>query len=97
MAEAAAHYGFEVLGGNVSASGEMFVDCFMVGRAPRFIARGTAEPGDLLAVSGPLGDSDAGLAVLRNGPNGPVEKNLLRRHLRPRSCGLATVRGYLGR
>lgn len=89
IAEAAAHYGFQVLGGNVSGAGEMLVDCFMLGKAPAFIPRGGARPGDLVAVSGTLGDSHAGLAVLREGApqgaRGEAEQKLLGRHLRPRA------------
>jgi thiamine-monophosphate kinase len=83
IAEAAAHYGFQVLGGNVSGATELVVDCFMVGRTPRFIPRGGARPGELIALSGAVGESDAGLAVLQAGEEGAEAQGLLRRHLRP--------------
>ena len=85
IAEAASHYGFQVLGGNVSGAQEIVVDCFMLGKAPRFIPRGGARPGDKVALSGTVGDSQAGLAVLKAGAKNETEQQLLRRHLRPRA------------
>lgn len=83
FAEAALHYGFEVVGGNVTGSQMLMVDCFMTGQAPAFIARGGARAGDLLCVSGTLGDSAAGLAILKSGAQTAHERALLGRHLRP--------------
>ncbi len=88
LAEAAAHYGFEVLGGNVSGATELVVDCFMVGKAARFISRGGAKPGELVAVSGTLGDSDAGGTILADaGARVAREphRSLVGRHLRPQA------------
>lgn len=85
IAEAGSHYGFEVLGGNVTGARELLVDCFMIGHAPRFIPRGGARPGEVICVSGTLGDSDAGLALLKEAEPGGAGGELLRRHLRPRA------------
>ncbi len=88
LAEAAAAYGFHVVGGNVSATAELLIDVFMLGTAPRFIGRDGARPGDLLVVSGALGGAAAGLALLAaGGPAAPTaaERALLQRHLRPRA------------
>ena len=81
--QAAAQYGFRVVGGNVSGAGELVVDCFMVGRAPRFISRGGAEPGQLLGLSGAVGDSAAGLEALLSGQETPSVRPLIAHHLRP--------------
>ncbi len=85
LAEAAAHYGFQVLGGNVSGAGDLLVDCFMLGKAPQFISRGGVRAGDFVAVSGNLGDSQAGLELLKQGAASEAERKLLHRHLRPRA------------
>ena len=85
LAEAARHYGFDVLGGNVSGASELFIDVFMVGRAQRFLPRSGAQAGDLVVVSGPLGDSAAGLEVLKRGGAGALEHALVQRHRRPRA------------
>lgn len=87
IAEAGRRYGFEVLGGNVTGAEKLMVDCFMTGTAPAFISRGGARAGQLLCVSGTLGDSSAGLELLSTTPpttsNTGEEKALLSRHLRP--------------
>lgn len=83
LAEAARAYGFDVLGGNVSGAGELFIDVFMTGRGRRFIPRSGAKPGDLVVLSGPLGDSAAGLEVLRSG--GSLDHPLALRHRRPKA------------
>jgi thiamine-monophosphate kinase len=82
LAEAAQAYGFAVVGGNVSGAAELIVDLFMLGEAPRFIARAGAQPGDLLAVSGRLGGAAAGLALFTAGAT-PLAHPLVQRHLRP--------------
>ncbi len=89
LADAARHYGFDVLGGNVSGAGELWVDLFMIGHTRRFLSRAGARPGDLVAVSGPLGDSAAGLDLLRArirpGEAPAYATVLMQRHLRPQA------------
>jgi thiamine-monophosphate kinase len=84
LAEAAGAYGFTVVGGNVSGAGQLLVDLFMLGEAPRFIARSGARPGELLAVSGRLGGAAAGLALFGE-PGTALSDPLVQRHLRPRA------------
>jgi thiamine-monophosphate kinase len=83
LAQAAEAYGFAVVGGNVSGAAQLLVDLFMLGEAPRFIARGGARPGDLVAVSGRLGGAAAGLALF--GEQASAAHPLVQRHLRPRA------------
>jgi thiamine-monophosphate kinase len=85
IAEAGAAYGFFVVGGNVSGSAELIVDIFMTGHTNRFVPRGGARPGHLLAVSGALGDAAAALELTGGRAAGPVEQALVRRHWRPRA------------
>lgn len=85
LAEAAAAYGFQVVGGNVTGADTLMVDIFMLGLAPRFIPRSGARPGEYVVVSGPLGDSAAGLEALREGSDSPEALALRARHLRPRA------------
>jgi len=85
LAEASRAYGFDVLGGNVSGAGELFLDMFMIGRARRFLPRSGAQPGDLVVVSGPLGDSAAGVEMLKRDGSGALDHPLLLRHRRPRA------------
>lgn len=71
MARLAAVHGITLVGGNVTRSLQLTVTITAAGTAPRPLLRSGARPGDLLYVSGPLGDAAAGLEVLRLG--GPWE------------------------
>jgi thiamine-monophosphate kinase len=70
------------LGGDTTRADALAVDVAILGElfAPP-ILRSRANPGDLLAVTGELGASAAGLLALENGASGP--ERLIRRHLRP--------------
>ncbi|MDQ7083134.1 MAG: thiamine-phosphate kinase [Aquificota bacterium] len=78
-------YGCEVVGGNVSRAERIGVDVFLVGRSERAVGRGGAKPGDSLFVSGTLGDSRAGLELLKMEKESyeDFELTLIERHLRP--------------
>jgi thiamine-monophosphate kinase len=57
-----------VVGGDTSASpAGWIVNVTLLGEAERPLLRSTARPGDVIAVTGPLGRSAAGLAVLERG------------------------------
>ena len=80
--EACEVLGVYPLGGDTTSAGALTVDVAILGEleAPPVLRSG-AGPGDLLAVTGELGASAAGLLALENGVHGP--ERLVERHLRP--------------
>ena len=63
--------GTAIVGGNMSGSPMIFVDVNVIGKVGnpegRYLSRSSAEPGDLIAVTGWLGTSAAGLEMLSAG------------------------------
>ena len=60
-------FGVPLLGGDTSASpSELFINVTVIGECPhgRALVRSSARPGDLICVTGPLGDSAAGLKLI---------------------------------
>ena len=86
----AREHGVAVVGGDTSGSpGPWFVNVTLIGEAVRVVLRSTAKAGDVLAVTGTLGRSAAGLAVLEHGrPPAGLDANacadVTAAHLRPR-------------
>jgi len=80
--EACEEFGVYPLGGDTTRSGALTVDVAILGEldAPPVLRSG-AKPGDLLAVTGELGASAAGLLALESGASG--HERLVRKHLRP--------------
>ncbi len=78
-------YGCRVVGGNISRADRIGIDIFLVGKSKRAVGRGGAKPGDSLFVSGTLGDSRAGLELLKMDKESyeDFELALIERHLRP--------------
>ena len=77
-------FGAVIVGGDTSVSHQgIMLDLTVVGQAVgnRCLTRRGARPGDVLAVTGPLGLAAAGLHALRNGYDAPV---LCRAHKQPR-------------
>jgi len=82
-----------LVGGDTCASGEgLFISVTALGEAEprRIITRSGAQPGDLLFVTGALGDSAAGLEILKRRGVGRTVRNsgagakrLIEKHLRP--------------
>lgn len=76
-----------VIGGDIVRSKELAITVAVIGRAevlegePLLLRRDAAKPGDLIAVTGTLGDSAGGLRQLHEG--GPPTGKLPKRHLRP--------------
>lgn len=67
LAETASRYRIELIGGD-TCRGDLSITIQVSGLVPEheYVTRGGAKPGDLVAVSGRLGDAGLGLAQLRN-------------------------------
>jgi len=86
MREACDEHALWLVGGDLSRAGAIAVSVTVTGEvAPgRAVTRGGASPGDLLAVTGELGASAAGLRVARGGRvRGDLDRALLHAHVRP--------------
>ncbi|MFO1101996.1 MAG: thiamine-phosphate kinase [Methylocystis sp.] len=67
LAEDARAYRAPLIGGDTGATpGPLTISITALGRAPRFVPRTGARPGDAIFVSGPIGDAALGLAVRRD-------------------------------
>jgi len=80
--EACERFDVYPLGGDTTRADALTVDVAILGElSARPVLRSGASPGDLLAVTGELGASAAGLLALEQGKTGP--ERLIRRCLRP--------------
>lgn len=90
-AAAAAAAGACLVGGNLSRAGELSVAVALVGDAPwRPLTRAGARPGDLLFVTGSLGEAALGVRELRRdaGARGPAVRRFRQPPLRLRAGAL---------
>ena len=90
--EACEEFGIYPLGGDTTGSPALTVDVAILGElSGPPVLRSGARTGDLLAVTGELGASAAGLLALMNGDAGPERRvrRLVRKHLRPEPRVLA--------
>lgn len=82
---AAAAYGCEVVGGDITGGPGLVVSVSVVGECDGVpVTRGGARAGDVLFVTGPLGSAAEGLAYLRGGDRAGAE-SLVEAHARPRA------------
>ena len=81
--ECAGEYGVVVLGGDLGEAEDVVVDVTCIGKGERLIPRNGARPGELIAVTGPFGETGAALHALLN--NVEADERLLRCFLRPRA------------
>ncbi len=89
LAQAAREYGVAVIGGDtVSSPQGLIVTITVTGRVPatQMLRRAGAGVGDLIFVTGPLGEAAAGLKILRQGLDLPqdLKAGLTEAQLRPR-------------
>ena len=89
LRECASEYGVAVAGGDVVRAPQIAITIAVLGRAevdaggqPLLMRRDAARAGYVIAVTGTLGDSAAGLRRLKDGA--PADDPLVRAHLRPR-------------
>jgi len=82
----AERYDTEVVGGNVTRADRLAITVALLGEASRGVTRrDLARVGDDIFVTGTVGDSSAGLAILecKLSARGPARKFLIERHLNP--------------
>jgi len=87
MSRAAKEFDILLLGGDTTGSRvDFFIDVSMVGRlvTDTYLGRDTAKTGDLIAVTGYLGESAYGLHVLQNGKKARGLYRFIKRYASPR-------------
>ncbi len=88
-------YDVDVVGGNLTRSQNLFIDIAMLGCCKTFKTRSGARPGDVLAVTGTLGNASAGLYSLKRRGRKNTPGKLLRAQLCP--IPRMTEGAYLGK
>lgn len=78
-------FGVMLVGGNLSSSEKLFLDVTTLGEVEpeKLVRRSGASPGDLIYVSGTLGDSALGLRLIKDGKAAGEYSYLTGRHLNP--------------
>ncbi len=83
MNDLAKRYRCKLCGGDIFLSSEIIISITLLGETkPKFLVkRSRAKPGDLICVTGDLGQSQAGLEILK--AKKPSKPGWLRKHLKP--------------
>lgn len=83
--ESEKEFGVELIGGNLSTSDKVFLDITALGEVEpeNVVKRSGAIEGDLIYVSGTLGDSALGLRILKQGATSEESKKLIENHKSP--------------
>ena len=78
-------FGVKLIGGNLSTSDKLFLDVTVLGEVEpeNIVRRRGASPGDLIFVSGTLGDSALGMSALGKGDESEAGAYLISRHIIP--------------
>lgn len=89
MSDLARKYDVNLLGGDTTGSrADLVINVAVTGLVPceEVLFRHTARPGDAIVITGPLGESGAGLELLRHSLDIPrkIGQPLVRAHLEPR-------------
>jgi thiamine-monophosphate kinase len=78
-------FGVRLIGGNLSSSDKLFLDVTVLGEVEpeNIVRRSGAAPGDIIFVSGTLGDSALGMSALVQGEESETGAYLINRHITP--------------
>ena len=78
-------YGMDLVGGNITESGSTFIDITVIGEVKKenLVKRAGSSEGDLIYVTGTIGDSGLGLKFLTGEKSSERSSFLINRHIYP--------------
>ncbi|MCX5804914.1 MAG: thiamine-phosphate kinase [Proteobacteria bacterium] len=87
MARTAKEFNIILLGGDtIETKSDFFIDVSMIGKlvTNRYLGRDSAKEGDLIGVTGSLGESAYGLSLLQKGIKAKSSNRFINRHINPK-------------